>query len=187
MLLTPVLTHVPLKGRRARAQAAAGQRRARALNKHTALHAGPSRRTVRNLCPCPARVHFRGCILQGNSQHCPGAVYDSRELETAGGPISRGLHSTQETGVCPRVAGRRLRTGRGFLCADRKPSQSPASSKGGRHRPGRSPPPPVHDMLACQASRLSKKTFEDLIAAAFRERRWGQEWGDLPSHVLSKS
>lgn len=33
----------------------------------------------------------------------------------------------------------------------------------------------------------SKKTFEDLIAASFRERRWGQEWGDLPPHVLSKS
>lgn len=136
-------------------------------------------------------VSYRGTLSRPRRQTrealCPGAVYDSPELETAGGPISRGLHSTQETGVCPRVAGRRLRTGRGFLCADRKPSQSPASSKGGRHRPGRSPPSPVHDMLACQASRLSKKTFEDLIVAAFRERRCGQEWGDLPSHVLSKS
>ena len=30
-----------------------------------ALQAGPSRSTVRNLHPCPARVHVRGCVLQG--------------------------------------------------------------------------------------------------------------------------
>lgn len=100
----PRPTHAPLKGRRARAQAAAGQRRARALDKHTALHTGPSRRTVRNLHPCPARVHFGGVSYRGalsgprrqtREALYPGAVYDSRELETAGGPISRGLHSTQ--------------------------------------------------------------------------------------------
>lgn len=65
MLLTPVLTHIPLKGRRPHAQAATEQHRAHALDRHTALHAGPSRSTVRNLHPCPARVHVRGCVLQG--------------------------------------------------------------------------------------------------------------------------
>ena len=80
------------------------QHRAHALDKHTALHAGPSRRTVRHLHPCPARVHFGGVSYRGalsrprrqtHEALYPGAIYDSRELETAGRPISRGLHSTQ--------------------------------------------------------------------------------------------
>lgn len=85
------------------------------------------------------------------------------------------------------MASRQLSTGRGSLYANRKQSQSSASRKEGRHPQTESAGSCARLTFAYQASRLSKKTFEDLIMATFRERRWGQEWGDLPSHILSES
>lgn len=187
MLLTPVLTHIPLKGRRPRAQAAAGQHRAHALDRHTALHAGPSHSTVRNLHPVQPGCTSGGVSYRGHDgKRVRFFLPEPRELETAGRPISRGHHSASKAECVPDwPAGGCAQAG--ALYANGKPSRSTASRKEGHHPRQKSAGSWARLTFACQVSRLSEKTSEGLITATFRERRWGQEWGDLPSNALSES
>lgn len=102
MLLTPVLTHIPLKGRRPHAQAATGQHRAHALDRHTPCTRAPPAARLETCTPVQPGCTSGGVSYRGHDgKRVRFFLPEPRELETASGPISRGHHSASKPECVP--------------------------------------------------------------------------------------